>query len=281
MVSRSQAESRGGGARAALPRRYSDEVTDVSGRTTAWDLSPKTVKHVTLTLKAAVDERPTEQNGHCVATCEETGPGVFGSVGPFAAVAETVSNPCNLPPANECPMSPLAVPSTSSESASASSLGTHVSLVRAVTQKSPIGIRSARWRITLTIANRANREHFGEDSQARWDHRSARRIRQLPAPLRDYESKQVESSTKTQPIRQMRGWLREHCSVRTGVREAVSLACKAKQRLTANPWSTRPCRGESSVHERLANSAGARPRPSAWESDEGRETTVVFASGVE
>ncbi len=83
-----------------------------------------------------VEERPTEQNGHFVATCEEIGSGVFGSVGPSAAVAMVVSDPCSARSESACPISPLAVPSNSSESASA--LGTHVSSVRALTQQSPL-----------------------------------------------------------------------------------------------------------------------------------------------
>jgi hypothetical protein len=46
-------------------------------------------------------------------------------------------------------MSPLATPRNSSESASASTLGTHVFSFRAVIQQSPIKIRSARRTIAL------------------------------------------------------------------------------------------------------------------------------------
>ncbi len=114
-----------------------------------WDLSPATAKYVTLRLRAVVEERPTEQNGHCVATCEVIGSGVFGSVGPSAAVAIVVSNPCHVPLASACPMSPLAKPRNSSESTCASTLWTHFFSFRAVTQQSPIKVRSARRRIAL------------------------------------------------------------------------------------------------------------------------------------
>ena len=92
-----------------------------------------------LPLRVMVEERPTEQNGHRFAACEEIGSGVFGSVEPSAAVAMVVSNPCNAPPASACPMSPLVTPSTSSESTSASPCGTGVLLIRCVTAVIPDG----------------------------------------------------------------------------------------------------------------------------------------------
>ena len=102
-----------------------------------------------LPLRAMVEERPTEQIGHRVAACEEIGSVVFGSVGPSAAVAIVVSNPCHVPLASACPKSPLATPRNSSESASASTLGAHFFSFRAVTQQFPIEVRSARRRIAL------------------------------------------------------------------------------------------------------------------------------------
>lgn len=106
-------------------------------------------------LRAVVEGRPTEQSEHRFATCEEIGSGVFGAVGPSAAVAMVVSNPCNAPPASACPMSPLAVPSNSSESASASSLGTHVFSLPAVTQQS-------RWNSIGSPKDRLNCSQSGE-----------------------------------------------------------------------------------------------------------------------
>jgi len=116
-------------------------------------LSTTRARHVKLSLRDAVEERPAEQSGHCVAMWEEIGPGAVGSVGPSAAVAMAVSSPCDVPPTSACPTSPLAVPSTSSESASASSLGTHVFSIRVVTQHPPIEIRSTRGRISPSVTD--------------------------------------------------------------------------------------------------------------------------------
>ena len=77
------------------------------------------------------------QSGQSVATCEVEPEEFVGSADPLFAVTMVVSRSCHAPPPSACPMSPLVTPSTSSESTSASPLGTPVFPVRAVTQQSP------------------------------------------------------------------------------------------------------------------------------------------------
>ena len=158
-----------------------------------------------LPLRAVVEERPPQQNGHFIATCEEVGSGVFGSASPPAAVAIVVSNPCHVPPASACPMSPLATPSNSNESASASSLGTDV-FSSAVTLQSPIRVRSDRRRIASTVTNRVKWGAFCEASRAR---RADERIRTGELCIANLGSR-FQFSQKLREVRDLQAaWVRE------------------------------------------------------------------------